>query len=276
MASKPDKPKITFRRKLDPPLPSDLSDINITANKDQVIAKVELATDSNGSSTILAGGVPILTFKYNERGPYIYFVTYIVARLFGANGHDVKVELVLPRDSESESGLRIYFAETGEPVRFPNPVEKQAAITWTEKQAHIAARYLAEYFSDDLILTISKLLRIATVYGETSSVEREEQLATETMLREVEIWQRKETQVIKERLKARGPGQPSQWTRRDLMYALLDAQGELQKLGKPMTYETVREMLQQNYPGKTPATANALRLLLQRFRINWKQFKSAR
>lgn len=85
-----------------------------------------------------------------------------------------------------------------------------------------------------------------------------------------------EDRDAKERLKARGRGQPSKWTKQELMYALLDAQGVLQRLGKPMKYETAREILQQIHPSKAPPTENALRLLLQRFKVDWKQFKTAR
>ncbi len=102
----------------------------------------------------------------------------------------------------------------------------------------------------------------------------DEQEKQELVKKSVRVASRTIDKEIKRLLGVSGPGQHSPWSGQELMYALLDARGKLQAGGLPMTYESVCEILKQVHPRKAPPTGNALRLLLRRFQISWKQFKS--
>jgi hypothetical protein len=80
--------------------------------------------------------------------------------------------------------------------------------------------------------------------------------------------------ILKDDLNLSRPGQHSSWTRWELMQAVLDAQGRLLSLKQKVTYDSIAEVLKQTHPNEAPPTGNALRVLLRRFKISWKQVKS--
>jgi hypothetical protein len=74
---------------------------------------------------------------------------------------------------------------------------------------------------------------------------------------------------------APSPGQPSQWTGRELYHAVITAVWKLHKKKQKLSLDNAAEALKEEYPDKAPPTGNALRVLLQRFDIDWKSVKNA-
>jgi hypothetical protein len=72
-----------------------------------------------------------------------------------------------------------------------------------------------------------------------------------------------------------GPGQPSQWNGRDLYHAVIGTAWTLHKENRKLNLDNAAELLKKKYPDKAPPSGNALRVLLQRFNIDWKSIKNA-
>lgn len=195
---------------------------------------------------------------------------YRQAFSFGVEG-DLWVEAagdaVAVRDSfDFAAGLQSYFhdGETEIPRALfthrlmPEQFGREVAQFFFQHLGGVLAETLSLHLNDAVHFALAKL-----------------QIDEIDLRKQAEGHGRQVAEVTRERFGTPSTGIPSQWERRELGRAVRDA---LRSVGNARcrTLEKVAEKLRAEYPDKGPPNGEALRKLLGRHRLSWRELKSGR
>lgn len=252
-------------------LESDVSSVELSqvvSEKSRAIAFAKVVANPNGTSTIQFGGAPLLTFKYEERGIHACMIKILAASRFSKYGYKVRWRHTIEEDGVTVTPV---FESAEDAQRF-STIFMQQVLDLIDNQAQIAARYFITNLEDELMRTLEKHAHLAITFSGEGASESEKQLFARSVLDNVKAWQGLEIRDVKERLKARGPGQHSQWTKDELERVV---RGVLAILPTPRsrTYDKVTKILKGLYGDRAPESGEALRKMLDRFGLDWKKLK---
>ena len=226
---------------------------------------------------MMIDGLPIMTLQCSTGYMKQHLLRVCLKQQLGEKGYEVDAETLI---KEGKFGINFNAdPDTAQKLQreIDAPGGREKLLGGAIARMKVAVEYFFKHLPEKISLATYALEMEALAKAETliasergdGSTPTSEQL--ESILKDIELTERDRS---KRRLGLKESGQPSRWERQELVHAVMDAQKELIKRERTVTYNSVTDILKITFPDKAPPTGEALRVLLARFKINWKELKS--
>ena len=161
-----------------------------------------------------------------------------------------------------------------EPEALKSSLEKSLRLTKRSEEKIQAAATFATNHAEQILPELFSKVAERMMYESFHLALREMKVVRGNVMSVHKALLQDEHDAAKIRLSTPGRGQRSKWRTGELKYAVLSALDSLPP-SHGRTYDNVAAVLQATHPAKAPRSGGALRVLLDRFRLDWKELKSA-